>query len=84
MTLTISPLYGFSGDSVIPEGTIKLAITLEEPPRIATVMIDFLVVKYPSAFNVVMGKPFLYALKVVMSIHCLTIKFPTIARKGQV
>ena len=33
LTPTTSPLYGFTGDSVIPEGTIKLAVTLGEPPR---------------------------------------------------
>ena len=32
LTLMTSPLYGFTGDSVIPEGTIKLAVTLGEPP----------------------------------------------------
>ena len=72
MTPTTSHLYGFIGDSVIPKGTIKLAITLGEPPQMVIVMIDFLAVKCPSAFNRVLGKPFLKALKVMMSIHCLT------------
>ena len=84
MTPTTSPLYGFTGDSVIPERTIKLAITLREPPRTMTVMIDFLMVKCPSAFNGVLGRPLLNALKVVTSIHCLTMKFPTAAGIGQV
>ena len=84
MTLKTSPLYGFTKDSLIPEGTIKLVVTLGEPPQIVTVMIDFLVVKCPSAFNVVLGRPLLKALKVVPSIHCLTIKFLTIAGIGQV
>ena len=44
-------LYGFNGESVIPEGTIKLAITLGEAPQMATTVIDFLVVNYPSTFN---------------------------------
>ena len=78
------PLYGFIGDSVIPEGTIKLAVTLEKPPRITTAMIYFFVVKYALAFNRVLGKPLLKALKVVASIHNLTMKFPTIVRASQV
>ena len=32
LTPMTSPLYGFTGDSVIPIGTIKLVVTLREPP----------------------------------------------------
>ena len=78
------PLYGFTRDTVIPEGTIKLAVTLVEPPRTAAVMIDFLIVKIPSTFNRVLGRPLLKTLKAITSIHYLTMKFPTAARRGQV
>ena len=37
LTPMVSSLHRFIGDSVIPEGTIKLAITLGEPPRTTTV-----------------------------------------------
>ena len=84
LTPMTSLLYGFIGDSVIPEGTIKLVVTLGETPRTVTVRIDFPVVKCPLAFNGVLGRPLLKALKAAMSIHCLTIKFPTTARIGQV
>ena len=77
MTSTTSPLYGFAEDSAIPDRTIKLAVTLREPSQTVTVMIDFLAVKCPSAFSGVLGRPLLRSLKVVTSIHCLTIKFPT-------
>ena len=80
----ISPLYGFTVDSVIPEGIIKLVVTLGEPPQVANVVIDFLIVKCPSAFNRVLGRPLLKALKKVTSIHCLTMKFPTTTGIGQV
>ena len=69
---------------MIPEGTIKLAVTLREPPRVATVVIDFLVVKYPSAFNGVLGRPLLKAFKAMTLIHCLTMKFLIAAGVGQV
>ena len=72
-----SPLYGFIGDCVIPEGTIKLAITLREPPRTMTMVIDFLVVKCPSVFNGVLGRLLLSALNAMMSIHYLAMKFHT-------
>ena len=84
LTPRTSPLYGFTGDSVIPEGIIKLAITLGEPPQAVTVMINFLAMKYPSTLNGVLGRPLLNALKVVTSIHCLKIKFPTAAGIGQI
>ena len=79
-----SPLYEFTGNSVIPEGIIKLVVTLGEPPRAVTVVIEFHVVKCSLAFNGVLGRPLLKALKVVTSIHCLTMKFPTAAWIGQV
>ena len=69
---------------MIPEGTIKLVVILGEPPRAATVAIDFLVVKCPSAFNGVLGRILLKALKAVTSFHCLTMKFPIEAGIGQV
>ena len=60
---------------MIPEGTIKLVVTLEDPPRTSTMMINFILVKCPSAFNGILGRPLLKALKAVTSIHFLTIKF---------
>ena len=42
-----------------------------------TVVIDFLAVKCPLAFNGVLGSPLLKALKAVTLIHCLTMKFLT-------
>ena len=47
-------------------------------------VIDFLAVKYPSAFNDVLGRLLLKALKAVTSIHCLTMKFHTKAGIGQI
>ena len=47
-------------------------------------MIDFLAVKCLSAFNRVIGRPLLKALKAVMLIHCLIVKFPIEKGIGQV
>ena len=77
-------LCGFTRDSVIPEKTMKLVVTLGEPPRMVTVMIDFLVVRCPSTFNRVLGGPLLKALKAMTSIHCVIMKFLTTAGIGQV
>ena len=48
----------------------------------AIVVIYFLAMKCPLAFSEVLGRPLLNALKVVMSIHCLIMKFPTTAGIG--
>ena len=81
---TTSPLYGFNRESVIPEGIIKVAITLGETSRTVKTMIDFLVVNCPSAYNGVLGKPLLRALKAVTSIHFLKMKSQTTVGTGQV
>ena len=47
-------------------------------------MTEFLVVDCPSAFNGVIGRPLLKALKVVTSIYNLTMKFPTAEGTRQV
>ena len=44
---TTSPLYGFTGDHVIPRGTIKLVVTVKEHSRVSMVMTNFLVIDFP-------------------------------------
>ena len=46
-------VYNFTGDSVVPLGVISLPMTLGEYPRQSCIMIDFLVIDEPSAFNAV-------------------------------
>ena len=76
--------WGKCDQSVIPEGTIELVVNLGEAPRMVTIVINFLVIKYPSAYNGIFGRLLLRALKAVTSIHCLTMKFPTTAGTSQV
>ena len=54
LTPTPTPLYKFTGDNLTPKGSIKLAMTVGTYPRVSTVMENFLVVDYPSAFNAVL------------------------------
>ena len=84
LTSMISPIYGFTRNSVIPKRTIKLVVTRGDPPLTVTIVIDFLTVNCPSTFNGVLGKPLLRDLKAMTSIHYLTIKFPTTAGTSQV
>ena len=80
---TTTSLYRFTGDHVIPKGTIRLAVIVGEHPQVSIVMIKFLIVDYQSAFNGVIGRPLLKVLKPITSIYHLTMKFPTTEGTGQ-
>ena len=68
----------FSGEKVLPLGSIQLVLTLGEPPCQATTTARFLIVDAPSAYNMLLGRPSLNAIKVVPSAYHMIIKFPTI------
>ena len=69
---------------MIPKGTIKLAVMVEEHPRVSTVMTEFFIIDCPFSFNGVIERPLLKALKAVTSIYHFTMKFPTAEGIGQV
>ncbi|XP_024027821.1 uncharacterized protein LOC112093493 [Morus notabilis] len=74
---TSRPLYGFTGDSVIPQGTIRLPITAGEKPQQTTTMANFVVIKGGSQYNVVIGRPTLQAMRAITSVYHQKVKFPT-------
>ena len=71
-------LRGFSGEKVLPLGSIQLVLTLEDPPCQATTTVRFLIVDAPSAYNVLLGRPSL-----PFAYH-MVIKFPTTNGVGMV
>ena len=77
-------LRGFSGEKVLPLGSIQLVLTLGDPPCQATRTVRFLVVDAPSAYNMLLGKPSLDAIKAIPSAYHMMIKFPTVSRIGMV
>ena len=77
-------LRGFSGEKVLPLGSIQLVLTLGEPPCQATTKARFLVVDAPSAYNMLLGRPSLNAIKAIPSAYHMMIKFPTVSRVGMV
>ena len=77
-------LRGFSGERVLPLGSIQLVLTLGEPPRQATTTARFLIVDAPSAYNMLLGRPSLNAIKAIPSAYHLIIKFPTVNGVGTV
>ena len=77
-------LRGFSGEKVLPLGSIQLVLTLGEPPCQATTTARFLNVDAPSAYNMLLGRPSLNAIKAIPSAYHMIIKFPTIHGVGMV
>ncbi|XP_024022057.1 uncharacterized protein LOC112091802 [Morus notabilis] len=74
---TSRPLYGFTGDSVIPRGTIRLPITVGEKTRQATTMANFVVIRGGSQYNAMIGRLTLQELRAITSIYHQKVKFPT-------
>ena len=77
-------LWGFSGEKVLPLGSIQLVLTLGEPPCQATIIARFLIVDAPSAYNMLLGRPSLNAIKAIPFAYHMIIKFPTIHGVGMV
>ena len=70
-------LRGFSGEKVLPLGSKQFVLTLGDPPCQATMTVRFLIVDAPSAYNVLLGRPSLNAIKAIPSAYHMVIKFPT-------
>ena len=77
-------LRGFSGEKVLPFGSIQLVLTLGDPPCQATTIVRFLIVDAPSAYNGLLARPSLNAIKVIPSAYHMVIKFPTTNGVGMV
>ncbi|RWW62121.1 hypothetical protein BHE74_00030772 [Ensete ventricosum] len=82
VTLT-STLTGFTGDFVSPMGAATIPVTFGGEPRSKTLMVSFMVVKLPSAYNAIIG-PTLNRLKAVVSTYHRLMKFPTRAGVDEV
>ena len=77
-------LRGFSEEKVLPLGLIQLVLTLRDPPCQATTTARFLVVDAPSAYNMLLDRPFLNAIKAIPSAYHMMIKFPIVSGIGMV
>jgi hypothetical protein len=72
-----SPLVRFGGEVVYLIGIIPLPVTARTAPRLSTVMVDFLVIDRPSAYNAIVGRLALNKLRAATSTYHLMMKFPT-------
>jgi hypothetical protein len=71
-----SPLVGFGGEQVQPIGITPLSVIVGTAPRLSIVMMDFLVIDRPSAYNAIIGRLALNKLKAATTTYHLMMKFP--------
>ncbi|XP_038982240.1 uncharacterized protein LOC120110758 [Phoenix dactylifera] len=79
-----TPLVGFTGDSVPVEDEVDLLVMVGLAPRESTVGMGFFMVRLPSAYNAILGRPGLNALQVVVSTCHVLMRFPTSQGVGEV
>lgn len=79
-----TPLVGFGGTKIMPLGTVDFPVSFGTKPRRKTIMVKFLVVGAPFAYNVILGRPGLNLFQAVVSTFHLEMKFPTRQGVGEV
>ena len=70
-------LRGFSGEKVLPLGSVQLVLTLGDPPCQAITTTKFLIVEALSVYNMLLGRPPLNAIMAIPSAYHMVVKFPT-------
>ena len=80
ITATPKPLTGFNGDTTMTIGTIQLPVQAAGVTRI----VDFSVADHPAIYNVILGTPWLNAMRAVPSPYHLCLKFPTPSGVGTI
>ncbi|RRT65093.1 hypothetical protein B296_00023236 [Ensete ventricosum] len=77
LTPMTSTLTGFTGDAITPVGVVTLLVTFDGEPRTKTLMVHFMVVDLPSAYNVIIGQSTLNKLRAIVSTYHHSMKFLT-------
>ena len=70
-------LRGFSDERILTLGSVQLVLNQGDPPCQATMLTKFLIVEAPSAYNMLLGRPSLNAIRAVLSAYHMVFKFPT-------
>ncbi|KAL2226380.1 UNVERIFIED_CONTAM: Retrovirus-related Pol polyprotein from transposon, partial [Sesamum indicum] len=76
LELVKTPLVSFGGSEVASLGTIELPVSMGDEPKRKTLMVKFLVVDTPFAYNVILGRPRLNSFRAVSSTYHMKMKFP--------
>lgn len=70
------PMFGFARGSGDADRFNHIAGSRRRKDERKIVMIEFVIVDYPGHFNAVLGRPFLFKVKGVISMFYLSMKFP--------
>ena len=79
-----SPLVSFTRDRIVSKGIVTLIVIASTYLAQVIKEIDFLIVDYPSAYDIILGRPTLNRLKVATSTYYLKVKFPTAHEVGKI
>jgi len=74
-------LYGFADNQVEVRGYLELRTTFTDGTASRTESIRYLVVNANSAYNILLGRPALYRLNAVASMHHMKMKLPDLSGK---
>lgn len=72
-----NPSYDLNRKAVVPKGSITLTMILGRAPRHLNLVVNFILVKVPFVYNMILSKPFIRMARVVLSTYHLVLKFPT-------
>ncbi|GKE25321.1 reverse transcriptase domain-containing protein, partial [Tanacetum coccineum] len=75
MVPATTPLLGFSGKISWPLGQISLMVTMGDEKRSANALMNFMVVRFPSPYNGIIGRPGLRKIQAVPSTAHGMLKF---------
>ncbi|XP_022851528.1 uncharacterized protein LOC111373252 [Olea europaea var. sylvestris] len=77
-----TPLQGFGGGVITPEGIVELLMTLGSKGRQVTHIVTFEVVRTSMAYNAILGRPLLNKIRAIISTFHMAMKFPTYSGVG--
>ncbi|KAL0329161.1 UNVERIFIED_CONTAM: hypothetical protein Sradi_4902800 [Sesamum radiatum] len=76
-------LTGCSGEMIEPLGEVMLPLSLGSLPKRSTKMVKFIVIKAPSAYNIILGRPSLNLFRAIASTFHMKLKFSTSGGVGE-
>ncbi|GJT53131.1 hypothetical protein Tco_0988185 [Tanacetum coccineum] len=78
MVLVTAPLIGFSGEIIWPIGQILLPVKIGDAEHSTSTWMNFVVVRSPSLYNEIIGRPGVRKIQAVPSTAHRMLKFPVL------